>query len=368
MKKINEMKSERATLIAKMETITKMDALTDEARAEFDGFEAEVTKLNADIERAEKQEKLNKIAAEKVEEVEDEREEVKPVGLEFRDWLKDAVEKGINSKFELRADPIITSTQAGLINKVVAPGLDILVSPGEAFLRTLGVSFFPGLTGNFVLNYVDQDTATFPGEDASAASADMAPGSLTLAARRVTHTQSITRETLAQTNPGVYSGIVQNLVNGIWNAVTNDVFDTLQTDAASQKTTLTAAGLTYGDLVMMEASIGGLNIGAGAYVTTPSVKAYLKQKVVLGTDNGPVWMDNQINGYPAYGVPAANANEVYFGDFGKMAVGQWGGIEIIVDPYSQAKQGRINLTAVALVDTGCFNPNGVVWADVSAGV
>ena len=69
----------------------------------------------------------------------------------------------------------------------------------------------------------------------------------------------------------------------------------------------------------------------------------------------------KINGYPAFGVPAQNSKYVSFGDWAGMAVGQWGPLEIIVDPYSDAKSGLINLTVVGLFDTGCLNPRGLVW-------
>lgn len=363
MKKLNELKEERTQLTLRYNEIL-MGELTDELRAEANELDSKITTVENDIKLVERQEKWNakNVTVETVET--EEREEVKPVGVEFRDFLNSAMQGGAKT-FEYRADPILTTTQTGVINKTVANSVDILTSPGQAFLNQLGVTFYPGLTGNFVVPAMAEDLATFPGEDASAASANMAPEALTLAARRVTHSQAITRETLAQTNPAIYAGIVQNLVNGIWNAITNDVFDQIQVDAATQVVTTTATGLTFGDLVNMEASIGGLNIGAGAYVTTPSVKAYLKKNTV-STYGDAIWMDNEVNGYPAYGVPAANANKVYFGDFSRVAVGQWGSIQIIVDELSKAKQGEIVLTAVALVDSGVTNKRAINFTnDVS---
>ena len=369
MKKLNELKAERNALSVELKAM-KVDEITEEQRSRIDEIALELETLNADIKRMELVEKTNKLEVEEAEEVEkEEREEVKPIGVEFRDWLKDAVEGRGETSFKLRAEPILTSTTTAVINKTVANSVDILTSPGEAFLRTLGVTFYPGLTGNFVVPSMAEDTATFVSEDASALAADMLPEALTLAARRVSHRQSITRETLAQTNPTIYNSIVQNLVDGVWNAITNDVFDTLQTDAASQIYTQNAAdALVFGDIINMETSIGALQIGAGAYVTTPSVKGYLKQKIALGTTNGPaVWVGNELNGYPAYGVPAANANKIYFGDFSRMAVGQWGGLEIIVDPYTTAHRGKIDLTVIALTDTGCTNKRALVFSsDVSA--
>jgi len=393
MKKLNDLKAERGELIDKMSTIIDELEVVLEEVAELEGDEPKEedeeviensqktisekrstwTKLNErlvsldeNIKTLERQEELNKNKVKDMN-VTQTRTETPTISVQFRDWLKDAVESGKNASF--RADPIITTTQTGVINKEVANSVDILTSPAEAWLRQLGVTFFPGLTGNFVVPSMAQDTAVFMLESSTAESANMAHDALTLTARRVTHSQSISRETLAQTNPAIYNSILQNLVNGVWNAVTNDVFDQLETDAATQKSATTAAGLVYGDIVKMEASIGGLNIGSGAYVTTPTTKAYLKQKALLGTDNGPVWgLDNTVNGYPAYGVPAANAGKLYFGDFSRAAVGSWDSLEIIIDPYTSAKKGQIDLTIIGLFDTGITNKRAFCWADVSAGL
>ena len=354
MKKIIDLKTERSEIIAKMEVIAENESLTEEIRSEWDGHDSRVKAIDEEIALLERQEELNKTNVKKMEETTEIRKDEQPLAIQFRDWLKDAVDG--KAPLSFRADPILTSTQAGIINKTVANSVDILTSPGEAFLRQLGVTFYPGLVGNFVIPAMAEDTAEFVNEAGDASTSSMSHDALTLAARRVSAFQGITRETLAQTNPAIYTSILQNLVNGVWKAVTNDVFDTLETDASTQIGAFGGGPVTYADLVQMEASIGGLNIGAGAYVTTPSVKAYLKKTAVLGTDNGPIWgNDNMVNGYPAYGVPAANTDKIYFGDFSRVAVGQWGGLEIIVDPYTKAKQGEIVITAVGLYDTGCFN-------------
>ena len=355
MKKISEMKSERSDLITKMETISNGEALTDEKRTEWTDLDNQVKKLDNEILMAERQEELNKqnvrIDAPAP------AEEKKPVGIQFRDWLFESVENGAKSP-AFRADPIITTTDTGLINKSVAAGIDVLHSPAEAFLREIGVTFYTGLNGNLCLNRMAEDTATFPGENTGAASASMAPSALTLAARRVSHTQAITKETLAQSNPTIYASIVQNLVDGIYNAVANDVFDTLETDAPGQVQT---AGITFADIAAMEASLAYTNLGTVRYVTTPANRATLKTTAKM-TNQAPIWGDdNTVLGYPAYAAPCANDTKMYMGDFSKCVVGQWGGIEIVVDPYTDAKKGLINLTAIGLFDTGCAQPLGLVW-------
>lgn len=369
MKKLNELKEARNLLSEELKTIQEdKEGNVDEQRARIDEIAHEFEALNEDIKRMELIERANILEVEK-EQPEKVEEAQRTVGEEFRDFLNDAVDGKGPLTYQVRAEPVITSTDSAALNKSVLNAVDILKSPGMAFLNTIGVTQFNNLTGNLVIPRASEVTAVWPAEAGDSSTADMSTTSLTLAARRVSHSQGLTKEMLAQTNPAIFASYVQRLLDGIGNAVADDVFDTLQTDAASRVYTATATGLSYADLVQMEASIGGLSIGSADYVTTPSVKGYLKRTIALGSTVGPaIWTGNEVNGYPAYGVPHANTNKVYFGDFSRMAVGQWGGIEIVVDPYTRAKQGEIVLTAIGLFDTGCTNPDAVVFTtDVSAG-
>ena len=54
-------------------------------------------------------------------------------------------------------------------------------------------------------------------------------------------------------------------------------------------------------------------------------------------------------------MPAQNSGIITFGDWAGIAVGQWGDLEIIVDPYTNAKKGLIDLTIVGMFDTGVAN-------------
>lgn len=350
-----------------VEKAIKEERSKDEAETKrYNSLDEQVKSIDSQIKEIELQEQIAlRMASENPEES---KNVETPITVQFRDWLTGAVKAGKTDNFmalaEFRADPIITTTNANDILKSTAGSVSILTSPAEAFLRELGVTFYQGLQGNFAVPSMGEDTAVFYGEDASAASADMATSSLVLTARRVSHTQQISKETLAQTNPGIYASILQNLVNGVWNAVTNDVFDTLETDAATQSATVNEAAVTYKTILGMEASIGGLSINQGAYVTTPTIKAYLKGTAGL-TNQVAMWNGKEMNGYPAYGVPAANSRKVYFGDFSKQAVGQWGGLEIVVDPYKDAKKGLITLTIIGMFDTGCMNKRAFAFRDVS---
>lgn len=368
MKKLNDLKNERTLLIEDLNSVAKNEELSTEERGNsMDEIDAKIEDLNKEIVRAERLDALNKTIVEK-----NDKETIRTdntpadIGLQFRDFLNEAVNNGGPTTF--RADPIITSTDAGTIPKEVK-GIDVMSSPAFSMLQGLGVKFMTELEGTVTLPYSSAYKAVWPAESGDASTADMSTTSLTLTARRVSHFQSISRETLGTEAAGLWNMILTELTDGIADAVASDVFDTIQTDAPGSVHATSAGRLSYGDLVQFEASIGDLGTGPMHYVTTPVVKGYLKSEKEYGTDRKPIWENNEVNGYPAVGTSHANTNKVYFGDFSKSVVGSWGGgIEIIVDPYSLSTSGAIKVTAVALFDTVQRNPNAIVWSDdVSAG-
>ncbi len=273
MKKLLELKADRTALIKSLEErLDAADKLTPELRTEVKADEVKLEDFNKDIEimeKAEERAKLIIVTDPTVSKKVEKKEEVPCMGTALRSAIKDAVDNNTKAIFKLsdyaiesRASTILTSTETGIINKTVAPNVDIITSPAEAFLRLLGTTFYSGLTGNFIVPSMAQDTATFPGEDTSALTADMDPEALTLTSRRITHWQEITYETLLQTNPGIYSAIIQNLYNGVWNRLTIDYFTQLESDCAAREyqRAYTILNIDFRDLVNMESTIGGLII------------------------------------------------------------------------------------------------------------
>jgi len=357
MKKINELKQERSEVITKMEEISKSEQLTEEQRSAWKGFDDQVKSIDDQIQLLERQEQLNLNNITKMENT----ETYQPIAVRFRDWLTDAIKNG--SKESFRVEPMLSTSNSDILNKTVACP-DVLTSPAESFLRTLGVTMWTGLNGQVYLPYMDQETASFVAEATCNGDASMNILDNSIAPRRITNSQTVTRELLAQTNPCVYQSILDNLVTGIWNGVLTDAFDVLDTDAATQITT-TGTTVTYVDVLNLEASLGCFDINA-KYVSTPTGKATLKQLATVASVAGPAWMGNELNGTPAYSTCFANAHKLYYGDWSKFVVGQWGGLEIIVDPFTYAKCGKITVTVLGLFDSGTINKNAFAILDASS--
>lgn len=382
MKTINELKQERASKIKQMADL--LARIKSENRGKDDSetklwedLNKEVDALEENIKREEKQIELNQRIEGKV--VEPETREVKKTFAErFMEAVKEAPRKGVQSlfigpeDFQVRANPVLSTTDTGVINKS-GLGVDVITSPGETFFRNLGVKIYEGLVGNFTLPSMGESRGYFVDESKDGSTANQASASVTLAARRITHSQAYTKEMLTQSNPGIYASFVQDLIDGIWTGIGYDFFTQFEGDAAAQVIThgVTTTTTLQTHLVDLEASLGGLQVGPCAYLMHPKTKSYLKKNIMYGTTSGPmIWTNNEVNGYPAFAHPAVPASgavgneRIYFGDWSKAAIGSWGPLEVIVDPYGDnAKAGKITVTVIGLFDSGVQNKRAFSYLD-----
>lgn len=112
---------------------------------------------------------------------------------------------------------------------------------------------------------------------------------------------------------------------------------------------------TYAHLIALETEVAQDNadIGRVAYMTNTKVRGKLKSTVV-GTDQRMVWSDgaSPMNGYPAWitnqvssaltkGSSSGVCSAIFFGNWGDLLIGMWGGLDILVDPYTASTTGTV---------------------------
>jgi HK97 family phage major capsid protein len=179
----------------------------------------------------------------------------------------------------------------------------------------------------------------------------------------------VTKKMLAMDSYGLENIIKTDLVNA--------------TQIALDKTALNGGGSNEPSGILANASIGSAVMGTHGgvptrakiveletaietaladlnnlkFLTTPAIKGYLRS---LATDAGSglfVWEnDNKLIGYNAYastqvpstltkGNSSGNCHALIFGDFSKLTLAQWNGLDLVVNPYSYAKEGYIEIVA-----------------------
>lgn len=147
----------------------------------------------------------------------------------------------------------------------------------------------------------------------------------------------------------------------IANAIAEKLEKTILGDEAGTATmpagmfngvTADTADVTYLDVVNMEATLEGANVGGDIkFIVSPAAKAILKTTVKGENANAGFIMQNgEVEGYDVLCSSAVTNKGVVMGNFSDYVVAQWGGLDLTVDPYTQAANGKVRLVINAYFD------------------
>lgn len=112
------------------------------------------------------------------------------------------------------------------------------------------------------------------------------------------------------------------------------------------------AAPTWAKVVDFEKEIDSDNAlqGSLGYVSTPTTKA--KWKTTVKVTNQAVFLlqDGKANDYRFESSKQIPSDRVIFGDWSQAIIGDWAGIEIVVDPYSRKKTAEVEVTVNVMTD------------------
>lgn len=257
---------------------------------------------------------------------------------------------------EERADIQATVATAGQEN-VAEDKLSIL-EPLRANLVLVqaGASYMTGLSGNVSIPVYSGSNVGWEGEVADAKDGAGTFNEINLQPKRLTAFIDVSKQFLIQDSNSAEEMLKRDIVA----AISNKLEATILGDAAGSNTipagifngvTADTAAITYKDIVKMEADLEAENVrGDIKYIVSPSAKADLKT-TDKGTDTGKYLMEgNEVNGYPVLCTSAVADKGVVMGNWSDYVIGQWGGIDLTVDPFTQAANGKVRLVINAYFD------------------
>lgn len=126
----------------------------------------------------------------------------------------------------------------------------------------------------------------------------------------------------------------------------------------------------WSHIVALETALGNANALKGmlGYLTTPGIAGITKQAKRDVAGNGFIWEgrndgSGNMNGYKAMtstivpstltkGTASAICHAIIMGNFQELIMAYWGGVQLIVDPYSLATTGSVRVTANTFFDVG----------------
>jgi HK97 family phage major capsid protein len=115
------------------------------------------------------------------------------------------------------------------------------------------------------------------------------------------------------------------------------------------------AAATYAKLVSFWTAVAAANadVGEMAYVTTPTAAGVLQSaaKLLVGATTVaavPIWEGGgtmgRINGYTAEATNQMPNNMMLFGVMSEVIHALWGGLDVVIDPYTLAKNAEVVIT------------------------
>jgi HK97 family phage major capsid protein len=121
---------------------------------------------------------------------------------------------------------------------------------------------------------------------------------------------------------------------------------------------VTGTSLGYSGVIEFQTDVATSNVEPvrGGYVTTPAVAGLLMGRSRFANTDTPLGVGNIWNGQMA-GFPAMSSNQMasataVFGDWQEAVVGEWGVLEVDVNPYANFQAGIIGVRALYSLDVG----------------
>ena len=274
---------------------------------------------------------------------------------------------------ELRDDPVHYTVEADGSHVVVTDYLNIL-EPLKAknVLVAAGANYLTGLVGNIQIPSMTAENVYWEGEITDAKNGAGAFDHINMAPRRLSAYIDISKQFLVQDSLGAENLIRKQLVEAI-----NDKLEaTILSDAAASGTVpagifngITPTDITdYASVCDFEAKLDENNfVGDFKYVINPKAKAYLRSEIKGTNATGMIMENDAIDGTPTETTTHMATDEVAYGAWDNLYIGQWGGIDLTVDNYTQATKGCVRLVINAFFDYKVVRDGAIVLGKIKRG-
>lgn len=270
--------------------------------------------------------------------------------------LSERSSKGLFIPVEARASMTAASPGDNLIETdfldIVTPLRDRLV------LSQAGASMMTGLVGNIDIPGYSGSTAEWADENGKAADGAGTFSKKTMKPKRLTSILTVSRQLLVQDSLGVEQMLRADLVNAVASKLEATILGGHTTSAEKPDGFFTgfetaAVDMSWEKIVGLETDVDVANALQGNTAYIMHTKLFGKGKTTLKSTGvaGYLIENGSTNGYNALRTNAVfskdgSSNKEYgiiFGNWADLLVGQWGALELMVDPYTKADEALVRI-------------------------
>ena len=228
-----------------------------------------------------------------------------------------------------------------------------------------GARMLGGLSGDVKIpkKTASATAAWIASEGGAASESEMTVGSVSLSPKTLGAFTDVTRQLMIQSSMDVEALIRDDLAQSLATAIDKAGLEgsgtggaptgILNTNGVNTVAAFAVANPTFAEVVALETAVAEDNALSGnlAYILPASMHGALKTtEKAAGTAQFVVEPGGTINGYRGIVSNQATAGNLYFGDFSSLLVGMFGGLDIVVDPYTSSTSGTVRVVALQSVD------------------
>lgn len=263
---------------------------------------------------------------------------------------------------------------------VTAEGEDVVVTDFANILDPLrtknvladsGANILTGLVGDLQIPSMTAENVNWEGETDEAEDGAGTFANVKLTPHRLSAYIDVSKQFLVQDSLGAEALIRRDLVNAIQSKLEDTIFST--DVAAAGKPAGIFAGVTptkvtdFKGLVTLESDVEDANFyGPAKYIVSPKAKAAMRAMAKSTKSTQLVMEGDNIDGTPVLSTGHIAKNTFAYGDWSQLYVGQWGAIDLTVDPYTKAGSGQVRLVINAFFDFKLVRDKAVVYGTTAA--
>ena len=268
----------------------------------------------------------------------------------------------------------VTSTDGDTVTSEAYPTIFEMFR-NRLILPKLGANTFDGLVGNVKIS-----TQTGAGGDltpldetATATSLDPELNMVELSPKRIAAYTQVSNQLIMQSSPNVQDFVTNNLMKSLLSGFEKQAF---QGSAGSKivgipnvtgvvaSNVATANQPTWGEVLSLVSNLANtdFDIQKTGFALNATLMTTL-MSTLKSANNFEFIMSEFFNADGLKGLAGLKAavsgnvgSGLIFGPWETMYIGQWGGIGVIYDPYTQAKAGSVEITVEGFFDAQLGNP------------
>ena len=264
-----------------------------------------------------------------------------------------------------------TTDDAALIATDFRGGDFIDVLRNASSVMQAGSTMLSGLKGNITIpkKTAASSAGWISTEGGAASESEFTDGSVTMTPKTLGAFTDLTRLMMMQSSLDIEALVRDDLSRALALAIdlgalqgsgsSGQPTGIKNVSGVNKPTSFAAANPTFAEVVALETAVAEDNalLGNLAYILPASMYGALKT-TAKASGQGLFVVEqpgNTINGYRAIVSNQVTSGDLFFGNFADLLVGMYGGLDILVDPYSSASSGNVRIRALQTVDVAVRN-------------